>query len=412
MVNRKVGLFRRLLGLLLVLVVVLPVLYACDDNDDNKTNDVTAAKTTEPTATQPATAKPSGEPIKIGVIYDISGPGSAYWPMNFQAAEVARDVMYAQYGGVLGRPVEFVTCDMKSVTSNCTSCARKLVDIDKVTAVIFGGYVTAHSLAVADVTDPAKVLFPVFTTPEPVFYTDYKYVVLNKGRVEPRIKFTAEAIISELAPHTVGFLAADDPGYRAQATQLKDYLKAAGVKTVSEQYFVLDTKDFSPYLTRIKYEKPDVLVTYINYNHAQSVYKQIEELGGWGNIVHFAATASAVITQLIGAPGCQGTYAYMEWIPGLDTPGSITFQQAFLDSKGKIPDPIQAHAYTAAMIAMLAIEKAGTTDREKVALAAKWLDWESPAGRMTYNGNSWPQTGGSIGKIVDGKWVIIAVETK
>ncbi|MFA4837046.1 MAG: ABC transporter substrate-binding protein [Dehalococcoidia bacterium] len=407
------------LVILLLVVLIVPILAACGGNDEEKTPTpvattpaATAPVTTTPVKTTPAATTPaptvSKEPIKIGVIYDLTGPGATFWPIQKEAAEVARDVIYAQGGGgLLGRPVEFINCDMKSVTSECTSCAKKLIEQDKVTSIIFGGYLPAHGFAVADVTDPAKVLYPVYHTPDPKFISDYKYTVLTKSLLEPRSDKIAKSIMNLLSPKTVGFLTTSDPGNREAVKLVKDRLENSGVKTVYEQYFLPDVKDFSPYLTRLKYDAPDVLVTWINYNSAAAIYKQIMELGGWGKTALYSGSSAAVISQLMSMPGLQGSYAYMEWIPGVQNPGAKTFEQAYLDNTGHLPDPIAVHAYVDAMIAMLAIGKAGTTDREKVALAAKTLDWESPMGRMTYNGNSYPDAGAYIGKIVDGKWVVV-----
>ena len=402
------------LVILLLVVLIVPILAACGDDDEEETTtpSVTTPAATTPVKTTPAATTPaatvSKEPIKIGVIFDMSGPASTMWKPFTQTLDVARDVIYARGGGgLLGRPVEFVYGDMKSETAQCSILATKMIEQDKVTSIIFGGYLPAHGFAVADVTDPAKVFYPVFLTPDPKFISDYKYTVLTKQLLEPRSKQTADSIMRLLSPKTVGFLGANDPGNRQAVKLVKESLENAGVKTVYEQYFEQDVKDFSPYLTRLKYADPDVFVTWINYNQAAAIYKQIMDIGGWGKTVHFAGSSAAVISQLMSMPGLQGSYAYMEWIPGVQTPGAKVYEKAFLDKTGSLPDPIVIHAYVDAMIAMLAIEKAGTTDREKVALAAKTLDWESPSGRMTYNGNSYPEVGGYIGKVVDGKWVLL-----
>lgn len=75
----------------------------------------------------------------------------------------------------------------------------------------------------------------------------------------------------------------DDTDSRLMVKLVKDGLEAAGTKILYEQYAPLDTTDYSPYLTKIKFEKPDVLYIYSGQNEMyMSIAKQIMELGGVG----------------------------------------------------------------------------------------------------------------------------------
>ena len=75
--------------------------------------------------------------------------------------------------------------------------------------------------------------------------------------------------------------------------RVKQILEQAGVKTVYEEYPAEDTIDYSPFLTKIKYANPHVLVTYLSYSEAYlTMVKQIMQMGGWGD------------TKTIGTSGC------------------------------------------------------------------------------------------------------------
>ena len=90
---------------------------------------------------------------------------------------------------------------------------------------------------------------------------------------------------------------------------VRDRLKADGIDIVYEQYFPQDTVDFSPYITKIKYLNPDLLVTYLNdTGQAITINKQIMELGGWGSMKYFCATEPGAAKAAVTMPSAVGTY--------------------------------------------------------------------------------------------------------
>jgi ABC-type branched-subunit amino acid transport system substrate-binding protein len=94
----------------------------------------TASVTEETTA---ATAAPevSTEPIKIGVVADLTGPFTLYGTSLARSAELAVDEINAA-GGIMGRPVELIVEDIATDVAITTDKARKLVESDMVDVVM------------------------------------------------------------------------------------------------------------------------------------------------------------------------------------------------------------------------------------------------------------------------------------
>jgi ABC-type branched-subunit amino acid transport system substrate-binding protein len=112
-----------------------------------------------------------------------------------------------------------------------------------------------------------------------------------------------------------------------------------------------------------------------------TVFKQIKELGGWGNItcVSMSPTSSGTAAK---QPGAEGTYHWVFWVPGTPYPASQKFEQDFKKTNGAPPGPNQMFFYLCVWTAINAIELAGTTDLQEIASAARSgkLQWDSPAG--------------------------------
>lgn len=83
---------------------------------------------------------------------------------------------------------------------------------------------------------------------------------------------------------TIAFLSIDRLVARAAIEAKKAELEAGGARTVIIDYFAQDTADFTPYLTKIKYVNPDLLIICLPGGVEQIIQKQIMELGGWGAI--------------------------------------------------------------------------------------------------------------------------------
>jgi branched-chain amino acid transport system substrate-binding protein len=199
-------------------------------------------------------------------------------------------------------------------------------------------------------------------------------------------------------PKTVAWLSYDseDTHYHVNGVGsivgLKDRLKAAGINMVYEQYFPQDTADFTPYLTKIKYLNPDVVVTFFNNDsQAITINKQITELGGWGSMKYFGDTEPSAAKAAISQPSAVGTYAAVNWLPGSNEPGAKAFEDAFMEKYNREPSSDLPYYYNSFWTAIKAIQLAGTDEPDKVAQAMRSgnLEWDSAWGplRIGADGN-------------------------
>ena len=82
-------------------------------------------------------ASSEGDPIKVGVIADLTGSLSFVGVANANLARMVVDDLNAE-GGLLGRPVELYLEDSETDDAVAAAKARKLVEVDQVD-VVFGG---------------------------------------------------------------------------------------------------------------------------------------------------------------------------------------------------------------------------------------------------------------------------------
>jgi len=390
----KRSLWYRFIALALALVLIVPVLVACGKgNEETPTATATPIATAVPTVTPAATITPTGTPtptstssgpVKIGGLSAWSGPmamsGTYYADQMTQLVQKQVKDM----GGILGgRELQLVKYDERGSTAEAQAGVDKLYYDGKVSALVWGGESGTEFDAVAAVADQRQILFVALGNVnglEDLKFTVDATVQAPADRIDP-----ADFINSVLKPQTVAFLASDDAQAHNYVSGIKPMIEASGAKTVYEQYFSPSVTDYSPYLTKIKYVKPDVLYMFSGANEPfVSIAKQIVELGGWDNI-KFVATPSAESAKNFA--GAQGWYLWTPWLPSLNYPGSVKFINDYQAMFKGMPSGNHVYYYNCLWTAIYAIELAGTDiDRVAIGQVARSgkLEWDSPMGHAHY----------------------------
>jgi len=302
-----------------------------------------------------------------------------------QVAAIVEDQVKNQGGILGGRMVKFIRGDDVGTVAGSTAAAKKLILEDKVSALTLGGQSGAMSSAASLVAEELKIPFAAFTTVDNVEKLKYTVSLYN---FVPAITRDANFIINVIKPKTVAYLANDNTPARTIIKGTKDALEAKGITTVYEQYCSFGTEDFSPYLTKIKYLQPDLLVTHHMTADAISVNKQIVELGGWGSTQLFGASEASGGGAVISKPQAVGSYVAVLWMAGSKDPGMKAFEDAFVQMYHRLPTPELAMYYNSFWAPIKAMVLAGTADEhDKVAEALRSgkLVWESSYGPMTIN---------------------------
>jgi urea transport system substrate-binding protein len=379
--------------ILLVLSLLVLLVPACGGGGDGNT------PTTTPTAAHTATPTPVSTPIvtltptptstitgevKIGAINSWSGPAALSGVSMADPVIKLVEKQVKDQGGILGgRDVKVVRYDNRASVAEAQAGVKKLYHDDKVSAITIGGVSGAEFSAVAAACEDIKILYVSIAHVEEL--AKYKFTVNATVQSDVNRAVTLRFINEVLKPKTAALFGTDDSSAHSNMSFMSEHMEAAGTKTVYLEYCPIDTTDFSPYLTKIKYDNPDVLYLYSGSNEVNiGVAKQMMELGGWGDIKVVATAAGENAKSQAGA---QGWYMFANWAPGIDYPGMTKFQNGFQAMHGRAPTSNQIYYYNSLWTAIYAIELAGTdSDRVAIAQAARSgkLEWDTPMGHAKF----------------------------
>ena len=205
------------------------------------------------------------EPIKIGVVLSMSGPGASFGLPERTAIDVVTEEINAG-GGVDGRPIELVLYDDRTDPSEAARGVTQLIARDKVVAIIGPG-TGGNVLAAAPIAERSKVplLAPagvaVLTDPEKPFYP----WIFRVASADP---ISLKAIFDELARSGAKRIAVfhqEDAFGKGGMDFAEAYAAASDLEIVASAAAPVTATDVGAHATRLREAKPDAIFMQVSF---------------------------------------------------------------------------------------------------------------------------------------------------
>lgn len=376
-------------------------LSACADIDDEGSS--STQQQTSTTQTQAVPEKTAGETVKIGGILPLSGDGAAYGEPLQKVAQIALDEVNAK-GGVQGKKLEIIWEDGKCNGNDAAIAANKLINIDKV-KVIYGGFCSSETLAVAPIAEAAKVVVLSPGSSSPDITNAGQYIFRNYPSDATQGKVLAEGA-KEKGFKKVGILSEQNDYTLGIQRVFEAKFKELGGEIVTSTYLPDDT-DFRTSLLKLKSEGVDaLLVDPQTPAKADLIFKQLEEMK-WevklmGNdvVAGYQDLISKYAKLVEGMVVAEFTY-------DKENPAFKKLAEKFKEVAGKeLPYGTYASTcYDAVYILQEALEKSGNDAEAIKTYLAGIKDRKGLGGSLTFDENGDPKAGHSLEMVKDGKVV-------
>ncbi|MBI2635777.1 ABC transporter substrate-binding protein [Candidatus Peregrinibacteria bacterium] len=302
------------------------------------------------TACQPA----GGGTIKIGYIGPLTGDAASYGVDTLNGVKMKIEEINAA-GGINGRQIEIVAEDGKCTGSEAASAAQKLVNVDKVIAIV-GGQCSGETLAAAPIAEEGKVVIvsPVSSSPDVTKAGDYVFRDYPSDALKTKAmaKYFAEEKITKVA-----MISENTDFASAFRASLKENLPADAV--VFDEVVEPGTKDFRTLMTRLKNVKFDTFFPNAQSDATMAAMMQQFRDQGMKQPAISHDIADSVTLAKLAPEAVEGM-----WVINVPTSGQGTsFETDFTAKYGAAQATIAfaAHAYDAAGVIAEAL-KAGATD--------------------------------------------------
>lgn len=331
----------------------------------------------------PAILRAQTDKIKIGHLTPLTGFLGAlggYAQLGIRMAEAEINAA----GGVMGRQIEIMSEDSVNPATAATK-AQRMLERDGA-LFLMGEINSASALTIMQVAERNKRLFMQIGARSDAlrgkncnkytFHVDIPSTVM--------VNAVGKALVRDNMMKDKKFytLTADYIFGHDLARAAKSFFDANGGKLIADELVATDVTDFSPYLLKIRQQKPDVVCSNLAGNQVTNLVKQYAEFGLPFPIVGFNLnTADA---WAAGEGNLAGTWPTV-WHHDLDVPASKKFVADFTKKNGKPPENHAWIEYVALKIMAQAMNEAKSTDTDKlIPYFEKQTEFDILKGRKGY----------------------------
>ncbi len=309
----------------------------------------------------PASAVLAAEPIKLGLIEDISGDLAPYGIPKLHGSLLAVEEIN-KAGGIMGRPIDMTHLDPQGDNARYQEFARRFLERDHVD-VLIAGETSASREAVRPIVDKDNAFY---------FYTNqYEGGVCDANEISTGA--VPEQQFSTLIPYMVEtfgkrvyVIAADYNFGQLSAEWNRSILKDLGGTVVGEEFIPLGVSQFAQTIQNIQKAKPDWLLT-INVGSAQDSF--FEQAAAAKLNLPMGSSIKIMLGfehKRFKAPALNNMHATANWFEELDTPEAVAFKARW---HAKFPDEpyindMGYNAYTTIYMYKMLVERAHSTKLE------------------------------------------------
>ena len=327
--------------------------------------------------------------IKIGTLLPYSGVYTILGEEITNAMELA---FKEENNEVLGKTIKIIRGDTEVKPNIALQKGRKLISSDKVD-ILVGPVSSSVALAIRDL---------VVQTKTPLIIPNAGANVLTREKCSKyitRISFSNYQVnapmgtwLAKNGVKSAFLLAPDYAAGKEQMTAFRENFEAAGGIILGEEYTPFrKTKDFGPYLTRIKGSGADAVYVFYAGGEAINFIKQADSFGlsdvmkitgaGWTTSPLFIPAQKEAALGFIGS---------LNYVPSINTKENISFKENYVKNFGRIPSEFAVQGYDAGKVIIEAIKavSGNISNKDKLAMAINQVSIIGPRGPLTIDPKS------------------------
>ncbi|MCX7848897.1 ABC transporter substrate-binding protein [Thermus sp.] len=321
--------------------------------------------------------------LKVGVILPLSGVSAVSGKAALNGIQLAADEVNAQ-GKVR---LELVVADDGTDAAKAVPAFTKLMTVDKVDVVI-GGLASGVTFALSG---PVKQYGPLFlcigaasSVVEQAFEgypLFFHYHPWDYHNVTAALQFF-QYLAKDHGAKKVAILYEDGPFGSAGIAVYKQQLERLGYQVQAEPYKA-GSGQFTPILTRFRAFAPDILY-WIGYDvDALPIATQARQVGLRPKLIYGAPPSWPIGFEK--NPLSNDVAGMTAWLPTVPNAESRRFVEAYRKKYGEVTEEYMAPmGYTIVKSLALAVERAGSTDKNQIAQALAGLRMNTPFGPLAF----------------------------
>jgi branched-chain amino acid transport system substrate-binding protein len=309
--------------------------------------------------------------IKIGAVLSVTGPASFLGDPEKKTLEMYVDEINAK-GGVNGQKLQLIVYDDGGDANNARTFATRLVEEDKIVAMV-GGTTTGATLAMIPLFEDAHIPFISLAGASQVIEPVRKWVF----KTPHTDKMACEKIFADLKRRnlaTIALISGTDAFGKSMRDQCVAVASKIGITIAHEETYGPRDSDMTPQLTNIRTATGVQAVVNPGFGQGPAIVtRNYRQLGITLPLYQSHGVASKQFIELAG-PAAEGVrlpaaaLLVADKLPDSDPqkPVAVNYARMYQQKSGQAVSTFGGHAYDGLMILVQAMERANSADKTKV----------------------------------------------
>ncbi|NYT83762.1 ABC transporter substrate-binding protein [Alcaligenaceae bacterium] len=338
------------------------------------------------------------DPIKIGFIGTLSGPGGALGQDQYDAFMLAVEQKGGKLGGI---PVTVIREDDQLKPDIGVQAATKLLKSDNV-AIVTGVTFSNVMMAIHKPITDAEVFFIGSNAgPAPIAGKACSPFFFSTSWDNDQLHEAGGQLTSDLGYKNLYVMAAN---YQAGRDAVSGFKRDYTGKIVDEVYTQVNQPDYSAEIAQLQAASPDAVYVFYPGGMGVNFVKQYRQAGLLGKLPLISVSTIDGSTLPALKSLAVGAITSAPYAPNIDNPQNKQFVEAFVKAYKRQPSMYAAQSYDAANLIDSALSKVKgkITDKEAFRAALKAADFQSVRGPFKFESNQFPDAGFYRVDVVEG----------
>ncbi|MGB7972697.1 MAG: ABC transporter substrate-binding protein [Candidatus Deferrimicrobiaceae bacterium] len=312
----------------------------------------------------------AAEPIRIGAILAVTGPASFLGGPESKTLTMLAEEVNAK-GGINGHKVELYIMDSGANPEKAVSFAKQLIEEKKVLAIL-GPSTSGETMKIKGIAEEGETILLSCAAAEVIVNPVAKWVFKTPQKDSDAV----QAIFNQMKRmkiSKIGVLSGNTGFGKAGKGQIEKLAPGNGITILASEVYDKTATDLTAEVTKLKADNVQALVNWSIVPAQSIVIKNARQIGfvgpifqshGFGNIKYVEAAGPAAEGVIFPA----GRLLVADQLPDSNPqkPVLVKYKNDYEKKYKEEASTFGGHAYDAFMILATAIEKAGSTDKEKV----------------------------------------------
>jgi branched-chain amino acid transport system substrate-binding protein len=331
------------------------------------------------------TAGAAEKPVFIGVPLPLTGSFSEFGIIMKNSFEMAKEDIN-KAGGINGRPIELLFADDKGQASSVTEAFNRLTGAGAI--MLTGGYASDSTYEMARAAEKKDIPFLICTaSADKITQKGWENIYRLNPPISEYTKGLEDFWLKNFKPRSMAIIYEDSMFGTDGALRMMEFCRENAAEI--RMYIGYDKNKLDPIYLRsmlapLAEDPPDVIYMISYLEDAVALVRELKGLklpslicGGAGGFT---------LDEFIRRSGESANYILTAalWSGQVKYPGSIEYNNRYVQQYGKAPDYHGAEAYSALLVAADALKRAASFSPEDIREALNRTYMKTPFGPVRF----------------------------